>query len=264
MMLTRHDPVSLVPARRAPGRGAEDGPWPETSCPECGKPQIGLWAGELDRCGRTKLFIGSIASETTENDIVALFRPFGEIKEVKILMDKGRPKFSAFVNMRRSCEAHRAVQGLNHSTTLPGARRILEVRLAERSLKHQRTRSDDAQADSPSTRATHSPVVSNRRCVSFDEETLEGAEDQKELFDVICSSVLLSLPVQVEFRDCSPILHWAILCSVDQEEVLAVDGCTRVVFADSQKAQWATSLIHACLVSLALEFFGSFFCTRNV
>jgi RNA recognition motif-containing protein len=79
-----------------------------------------------------KLFVGSIASTTTREDLLRLFAPFGPVAEVVVLAERdGRPKFSAFVNMRRRSDAQRAIETLDRSMTLPNAKKILEVRFAQ-------------------------------------------------------------------------------------------------------------------------------------
>lgn len=82
-----------------------------------------------------KLFVGSIAGTTTKEDLVRMFSAFGPIVEVVILVEKdGRPKFSAFINMKRKSDAERAIAALDRSHTIPGAKKILEVRFAQNGL----------------------------------------------------------------------------------------------------------------------------------
>lgn len=82
-----------------------------------------------------KLFVGSIAGTTTKEDLVRMFSAFGPIVEVVILVEKdGRPKFSAFINMKRRSDAERAIAALDRSHTIPGAKKILEVRFAQNGL----------------------------------------------------------------------------------------------------------------------------------
>ena len=79
-----------------------------------------------------KLFVGSIAGSSTKEDLTRMFSVFGPIVEVVILVEKdGRPKFSAFINMKRRCDAQKAIDTLDRSYTVPGAKKILEVRFAE-------------------------------------------------------------------------------------------------------------------------------------
>ena len=95
-------------------------------CESCGRSR----GSSEGCCGPTKLFVGSIAGETSRSELEELFAPFGEVNEVAILTEASRPKFSAFVNMGRTCDAQRAIRALDQSQTLPGARKILEVRIA--------------------------------------------------------------------------------------------------------------------------------------
>jgi RNA recognition motif-containing protein len=88
----------------------------------------------VETCNPTKLFVGSISSTTTKEDLVRLFSPFGPILEIVVLVEKdGRPKFSAFVNMKFQADAEKAIFSLDRKVTLPGAKKILEVRMASSS-----------------------------------------------------------------------------------------------------------------------------------
>ena len=82
-----------------------------------------------------KLFVGSIAGTTTKEDLIRMFSAFGPIVEVVILAEKdGRPKFSAFINMKRRADAEKAIVALDRSHTIPGAKKILEVRFAQNGI----------------------------------------------------------------------------------------------------------------------------------
>jgi len=58
-----------------------------------------------------KLYVGNLASETSEADLRALFEPFGTIAEINIINDRttGRP---AFVTMGSVTEGRAAIDGL--------------------------------------------------------------------------------------------------------------------------------------------------------
>ena len=114
-----------------------------------------------------KLFVGSIASSTSREDLLRLFAPFGPVAEVVVLAERdGRPKFSAFVNMRRRSDALRAIHALDCALTLPNAKKILEVRFASpagpaagRLLRTLST--TDAASTAPSSPKTPSRVPSD-------------------------------------------------------------------------------------------------------
>jgi RNA recognition motif-containing protein len=62
-----------------------------------------------------KIFVGNIPEECVEDDILALFSPFGEVDSVKIIRDFKdlSPRGFAFVGMRVEVEFHNAIRGLN-------------------------------------------------------------------------------------------------------------------------------------------------------
>ena len=62
----------------------------------------------------TKLFVGNLSFDTTENDLQDLFQPFGPVSEVNLITDKmsGRSRGFAFVTMATPEGAQAAIQGL--------------------------------------------------------------------------------------------------------------------------------------------------------
>jgi cold-inducible RNA-binding protein len=63
----------------------------------------------------TKLFVGNLSFETTENDLQDLFAPHGTVIEVNLMMDRfsGRSRGFAFVTMESKEAADAASQALN-------------------------------------------------------------------------------------------------------------------------------------------------------
>jgi RNA recognition motif-containing protein len=63
----------------------------------------------------TKLFVGNLSFNATENQLQDLFAAHGTVTEVDIIMDKfsGRPRGFAFVSMETKEAAEAAVQALN-------------------------------------------------------------------------------------------------------------------------------------------------------
>lgn len=61
------------------------------------------------------LFVGNIDSQTTESDLSALFKPFGQVARVKMVKDHatGQARGFAFVEMPNDDEAAKAVAALN-------------------------------------------------------------------------------------------------------------------------------------------------------
>jgi RNA recognition motif-containing protein len=63
----------------------------------------------------TKLFVGNLSYDTTENDLQDLFAACGPVSDVNIITDRmsGRPRGFAFVNMATPEGAEAAIQQLN-------------------------------------------------------------------------------------------------------------------------------------------------------
>lgn len=63
----------------------------------------------------TKLFVGNISFNTTENDLQDTFAAHGTVVEATLMVDRmsGRPRGFGFVTMGSAEEADRAIQALN-------------------------------------------------------------------------------------------------------------------------------------------------------
>ena len=63
----------------------------------------------------TKLFVGNLSFNTTENDLQDAFAAFGTVVEANLMMDRatGRPRGFGFVSMSTAEEAQKAIEGLN-------------------------------------------------------------------------------------------------------------------------------------------------------
>jgi RNA recognition motif-containing protein len=62
-----------------------------------------------------KLLIRNLARITTEQDVINLFEPFGEIQSCTVVMDKssGVSKGFGFIEMPKSGDAKAAIKNLN-------------------------------------------------------------------------------------------------------------------------------------------------------
>src|SRR5271169_3661031 len=87
----------------------------------------------------TKLFVGNLSFNTTENEIHEAFSAHGTVVEANLMMDRmsGRSRGFAFVTMSTPDEAQRAIQAL-HGAQLDG--RALTVNIAR--PKEERPRGD--------------------------------------------------------------------------------------------------------------------------
>src|SRR5437879_5683672 len=63
----------------------------------------------------SKLFVGNLSFNTTENDLQDAFAAFGTVTEANLLMDRmtNRPRGFGFVTMSSAEEAQKAIEGLN-------------------------------------------------------------------------------------------------------------------------------------------------------
>jgi RNA recognition motif-containing protein len=63
----------------------------------------------------TKLFVGNISYNTTENDLHDAFAAHGTVVEANLMVDRtsGRPRGFAFVTMSTPEEAQKAISALN-------------------------------------------------------------------------------------------------------------------------------------------------------
>src|SRR5512146_1498348 len=63
----------------------------------------------------TKLFVGNISFNTTENDLQDAFAAHGTVTEANLMMDRasGRPRGFGFVTMSSPEEAQKAIEAMN-------------------------------------------------------------------------------------------------------------------------------------------------------
>ena len=63
----------------------------------------------------TKLFVGNLSFNTTENDLQDAFSAHGVVAEVNLMMDRtsGRSRGFAFVTMSTPEEAQKAIEAMN-------------------------------------------------------------------------------------------------------------------------------------------------------
>jgi RNA recognition motif-containing protein len=63
----------------------------------------------------TKLFVGNLSFNTTENDLTAAFSAHGTVVETNLMMDRetGRPRGFGFITMSSPEEAQKAIEAMN-------------------------------------------------------------------------------------------------------------------------------------------------------
>ena len=66
----------------------------------------------------TKLFVGNLSFETTENELHDAFAAHGTVVEANLMVDRvsGRPRGFAFVTMGTPEEAQKAIEAMNGSS----------------------------------------------------------------------------------------------------------------------------------------------------
>jgi len=81
----------------------------------------------------TKLFVGSLSFNATENQLQDMFAPHGNVLEVDMIMDKftGRPRGFAFVTMETKEGADAATSALNGKSIDGRALTVNEARPRE-------------------------------------------------------------------------------------------------------------------------------------
>jgi cold-inducible RNA-binding protein len=81
----------------------------------------------------TKLFVGNLSFNTTENDLQDAFAAHGTVTEANLMMDRatGKPRGFAFITMSSPDEAQKAIQALNGSTLDGRALTVNEARPRE-------------------------------------------------------------------------------------------------------------------------------------
>jgi RNA recognition motif-containing protein len=64
---------------------------------------------------RMNIYVGNLLFDVTEDELKELFAPFGQVTEVRLIMDKfsGKTKGFGFIEMPSKEEAQKAIEGLN-------------------------------------------------------------------------------------------------------------------------------------------------------
>jgi cold-inducible RNA-binding protein len=102
-----------------------------------------------------RLYVGNLSFRTTADDVRASFTQFGQVTEVRIMMDRttGRPRGFAFVAMSRPTEVQAAIAGMN-GVTLDG--RELQVNEA---LAQEASGAESGQGDNRDRRAASGGAI---------------------------------------------------------------------------------------------------------
>jgi cold-inducible RNA-binding protein len=81
----------------------------------------------------TKLFVGNLSFNTTENDLQDAFAAHGNVVEANLMTDRttGRPRGFGFVTMSTPEEAQKAIEAMNGATLDGRALTVNEARPRE-------------------------------------------------------------------------------------------------------------------------------------
>jgi hypothetical protein len=106
--------ISSVPATRAIRQRRGDGLRPIYS-DETPRPRTGLFQLKGDSQMESKLYVGNLPSNVTEEQLRVLFSQAGTIKEIALIKDRDtqRPKGFGFVEMTTQVEAQKAIEMFN-------------------------------------------------------------------------------------------------------------------------------------------------------
>eukprot|EP00043_Microstomoeca_roanoka_P001363 m.32275 g.32275 ORF g.32275 m.32275 type:complete len:342 (-) comp10772_c0_seq1:2173-3198(-) len=118
-----------------------------------------------------KLFVGMISKTTSEVELQAMFAPYGPIESVNVLIGPdGQSKGCAFVKYVNASDAAHAIAALHNSTTLPGCRMPLVVKLADTEKQKQQRRMQRA------------PMPMGGMYGGFAPNNMFGAQDMAQAF----------------------------------------------------------------------------------
>ncbi|HKX28198.1 MAG TPA: RNA-binding protein [Blastocatellia bacterium] len=81
----------------------------------------------------TKLYVGNLSFQTTQQELEELFSQMGQVESVNIVTDRdtGQPRGFAFVEMSTSEEAQAAIQALDGKDVAGRALKVNEARPKE-------------------------------------------------------------------------------------------------------------------------------------
>jgi RNA recognition motif-containing protein len=80
----------------------------------------------------SKLFIGMLSKTAGEEEVRALFSPFGEIREIHMIRGvDGTSKCAAFLKYMSPDSAVRAIEEMNNSQQMEGSSRPMIVKYAD-------------------------------------------------------------------------------------------------------------------------------------
>lgn len=108
------------------------------------KPSDKAKAGSQSDSNLTVIYVGNLSPEANEAVLRTAFSGFGEIKKVKIVKDRGRPKGFGFVEMFGKDQAQKAIEQMNGKEIAGRALKVNEAKPKTNSRPQKReTNVDD-------------------------------------------------------------------------------------------------------------------------
>jgi len=89
-----------------------------------------------------RIYVGNLSYQATEETLAELFKPFGDVGEVRVITDRdtGRSRGFAFVEMPNEAEARAAIEALDQKESDGRTLRINEAQPRRQDRRDSRPR----------------------------------------------------------------------------------------------------------------------------
>jgi len=130
-----------VPAGRSGGKPARK------SKPAGKKGSANPAAGGQSQGDLVSIYVGNLSPEANETVVRTAFSGFGEIKKIRIVKDRGRPKGFCFVDMVGRADAMKAIEAMNGEELAGRALKVNEAKPKGKGRGPQRSRKPQTAVD---------------------------------------------------------------------------------------------------------------------
>ena len=127
-----------------------------------------------------KIFISNLSLLVTEDDLDLIFKPFGEVGEIKILRDRQSDLPLAFVEMKKDSEARTAINVLD-GIELIGHTITLRVRISDGERRTADNRRIEEIRRVISIR--HSAQLRRLNVAAFDSDNKRSDSDRRSIYE---------------------------------------------------------------------------------